>query len=88
MVVLKVHTSSHAHIYDWEIQNRQILGFGPIGVIHTVGKLVIRAFQRYATSAGWVAGRVELPQSCGAFARTARVVFCERVLEKNEFKVS
>ncbi len=46
-----------------------------------------RAFQRYATRSGWVAGRVELPQSCGASRVTARVVLCEHVIEKNVFKV-
>ena len=61
--------------------------FGPIGVTHTVGKPMKRAFQRYATRIGWVAGRVELPQSCGASRVTARVVLCEHVIEKNVFKV-
>ena len=47
-----------------------------------------RAFQWYATRSGWVAGRASLPQSCGASRVTARVVYCEHVIEENVFKVS
>ena len=77
----------YIYIYDWESQKGTFPVFGPIGVTHTVGKPMKRAFQRYATRSGWVAGRVELPQSCGASRVTARVVLCEHVIEKNVFKV-
>ena len=74
-------------IYDWERQNVPFYVFDLIGVMHTVGKPLISAFQWYVTLGGSVAGRVELLQMCGAFTHTVQVVCCEHVLEKTMFKL-